>query len=282
MRSIGGWKKVLRRLGWQQKRKLKRRVEQERRRHLFELLEPRQMMVASLSVQDVTVNEGNVANFVVALSEPTDSDVTVDYGEVDSSAVAGQDYVSSPGTLTFAAGGWTASPSGDWEQTVSVSTLAGGRATPNEQFQFVLSNPSGADLDTSLSSAMGTITNIVANADSLSSVIHDHPLTFAASALLGNDTDADGESFQVSHWTQPANGTLAQNGDGSFTYTPDHGFVGTDSFTYEAGNGIANSNDATVSIAVTNTAQPVANNDNSYSTVHNCAVDGSVFTGGAG
>jgi hypothetical protein len=50
--------------------------------------------------------------------------------------------------------------------------------------------------------------------------------------------------------------------NGSFTYTPDPGFFGVDSFTYKANDGELDSNIATVTITVnkTNTA-PVANND---------------------
>ena len=39
----------------------------------------------------------------------------------------------------------------------------------------------------------------------------------------------------------PAHGTLVLNGDGSFTYTPDADYVGTDSFTYRASDGTAQS-----------------------------------------
>ncbi len=44
-----------------------------------------------------------------------------------------------------------------------------------------------------------------------------------------NATDADGDSLTYSP-TQPANGQLAVNGSNQFTYTPDAGFSGTDSF----------------------------------------------------
>ena len=50
--------------------------------------------------------------------------------------------------------------------------------------------------------------------------------------------------------TEPADGTLSFSSDGSFTYTPDSGYLGPDSFTYEATNGYASSAPTTVSIAV--------------------------------
>ena len=51
-------------------------------------------------------------------------------------------------------------------------------------------------------------------------------------------------------------------------YTPNTGFVGVDSFTYQASNGQTNSNIATVSISVT----PFVANNDSYSVVENTAL----------
>jgi hypothetical protein len=45
---------------------------------------------------------------------------------------------------------------------------------------------------------------------------------------------------------------LSLNANGSFTYTPNAGFSGADSFTYEANDGTVDSAAATVSITVTN------------------------------
>ena len=55
---------------------------------------------------------------------------------------------------------------------------------------------------------------------------------------------------------------MTLNADGSFTYTPNANFNGTDSFTYTASDGTAGSNVATVTITVdaVNDA-PVAVND---------------------
>ena len=58
----------------------------------------------------------------------------------------------------------------------------------------------------------------------------------------------------------PAHGVLQLSSDGNFSYTPNNGFLGTDTFTYRASNGEYNSNSATVSILVANHV-PVANND---------------------
>lgn len=48
----------------------------------------------------------------------------------------------------------------------------------------------------------------------------------------------------------PANGTLVLNGDGSFTYVPNDGFIGVDSFSYKASDGKIDSDTAVVVINV--------------------------------
>jgi len=99
----------------------------------------------------------------------------------------------------------------------------------------------------------------VANDDAYST-LHDTLLNVPAPGVLANDTDADGDPLTAVLVADVANGTLTLNGDGSFTYTPNAGFAGTDTFTYQANDGQANSNVATVTIDVTNQA-PVANDD---------------------
>jgi hypothetical protein len=47
-----------------------------------------------------------------------------------------------------------------------------------------------------------------------------------------------------------SDGTLIFNADGSFTYTPDDGFTGEDSFTYFASDGVLNSETVMVTITV--------------------------------
>jgi subtilisin-like proprotein convertase family protein len=81
-------------------------------------------------------------------------------------------------------------------------------------------------------------------------VQQDMSLNVAASGLLGNDTDADGDSLSVSQHTQPTHGTVVVNPDGSFSYTPNPGFTGSDSFTYQISDGTADGNFATVSLEV--------------------------------
>ncbi len=63
-------------------------------------------------------------------------------------------------------------------------------------------------------------------------------------------TDADGDTLSYAIVNQPANGSVALSGS-SATYTPNTGYVGSDSFTFKANDGKADSNVATISVTVT-------------------------------
>lgn len=67
--------------------------------------------------------------------------------------------------------------------------------------------------------------------------------------VLGNDSDAQGDSFVVDSFTNPANGSLVNN-NGVFTYTPGKGFSGTDSFQYTIRDSRGATDTATVTINV--------------------------------
>jgi YD repeat-containing protein len=74
----------------------------------------------------------------------------------------------------------------------------------------------------------------------------------SSSSILNNDWDPEGSSLTASVVTNPANGTLSNfsGSAGTFTYTPNQGFAGIDSFSYKASDGTKDSNVVTVSIAV--------------------------------
>ena len=68
--------------------------------------------------------------------------------------------------------------------------------------------------------------------------------------VLFNDRDADGDELTAVLVDQATNGTVSLNADGSFTYTPNAGFTGADSFTYYATDGSLDSQTQTVNIEV--------------------------------
>lgn len=137
-------------------------------------------------------------------------------------------------------GSFTYSPNLDFTGTDSfvyeITDLAGGRSTATATIlvEPIADDPVADDDQYTVDS--GSTLNAVAG-------VND---------LLLNDTDADGDAFTVATTpvTGVANGTLTLIEDGTFTYTPDSGFVGQDSFTYTVLDGTGASDSATATIVV--------------------------------
>ncbi|MBM3394058.1 MAG: tandem-95 repeat protein [Betaproteobacteria bacterium] len=90
----------------------------------------------------------------------------------------------------------------------------------------------------------------VASSESYS-VTQGGVLTVSASGILGNDSDVDADPITAVLVASTSSGTLLLNANGSFSYTPNAGFAGTDSFTYRVNDGAVNSNITTVTLNVT-------------------------------
>ncbi len=89
----------------------------------------------------------------------------------------------------------------------------------------------------------------------------DTALVLSEDDLLGNDSDPNDDALTVTGVSQPSNGTLTDNGDGTWTYTPDSGYSGTDSFTYTVTDG-TETDTATVTVTVAEpTVNPLASDD---------------------
>ena len=91
-------------------------------------------------------------------------------------------------------------------------------------------------------------------------VTEDTTLIISAPGVLTNDYDPDAEPLTATLVDDVDHGVLILNANGSFTYTPDTGYTGADSFTYEASDGQVNSNTATVLLNINDSNQaPVLN-----------------------
>jgi hypothetical protein len=158
------------------------------------------------------------------------------------------------GTLELNADGWfTFTPEEDFHGTAT--------------FRYVASDGTEQSAPVAVSIAVNAVNDAPVAADDGYAVHAGQALTVDAPGLLANDFDVDGDALSLTRaaFNFPANGTLAVTEDGSFTYTPNAGFAGVDTFSYRATDGTELSNLATVTISVLNEA-PVAVDD-SYSMV---------------
>lgn len=119
----------------------------------------------------------------------------------------------------------------------SLRLLAGGAAVPSDDVQRLLTAERGANA-------------APIAADDKASVDAGSTIDDRAPGLLFNDVDPDGDPLVAMRDSGPGNGMAIVRRDGSWTYTPAPGFIGTDTFTYVASDGLVTSEPATVSITV--------------------------------
>jgi VCBS repeat-containing protein len=102
------------------------------------------------------------------------------------------------------------------------------------------------------------VTNPVFTSSDSFSTMGNAPLAVAAPGVLANDSDSNGNALTASVDAQGAHGSVRVAPNGGFTYTPDSGYSGTDTFTYGANDGVYGSLPTTVTITVNNpvSAQP--------------------------
>ncbi len=84
-------------------------------------------------------------------------------------------------------------------------------------------------------------------------------LTVVLPGVLTNDSDADGNPITAIKVTDPANGTVTLNANGSFTYIHDNGASASDTFSYKVNDGTSDGNTVTVNITVVNNPPVVSN-----------------------
>lgn len=143
------------------------------------------------------------------------------------------------------------------------STGANGQFTytPNvgysgiDSFTYSVSDGRGGSASATVSiivaSAPGANRPPVAANDAYSTALNTPLVVSAGSGVLANDSDPDGDVLSVFVWGAPAHGTLSGTGaNGQFTYTPNTGYSGADSFTYSASDGRGGVANATVAISV--------------------------------
>jgi PKD repeat protein len=87
-------------------------------------------------------------------------------------------------------------------------------------------------------------------ADDYYATYQEMPLSVSAPGLVSNDLHPEKHPLQVANAYGAVGGTIVWNADGSFTFTPATGFVGTATFQYDITDGIVTAGPATASIVV--------------------------------
>ncbi|MFS0517930.1 beta strand repeat-containing protein, partial [Nostoc sp. UIC 10607] len=84
------------------------------------------------------------------------------------------------------------------------------------------------------------------------------PIIISGTTLLGNDTDIDvSDVLNITGFTQPSQGSLVNNNNGTYTYTPFENYYGSDSFTYTISDGQGGSSTATVNLTINEITPPI-------------------------
>ncbi|MEQ8842584.1 MAG: Ig-like domain-containing protein [Acidimicrobiales bacterium] len=180
-----------------------------------------------------TIAEDAPFGLLNVLANDTDSDL--DFLSVSGYDASGIEY----GTLTLQSGGvFRFVPGADWNGVIT--------------FSYTVTDGAGGS-----DSAVGRFTvtpgpDAPIAADDGYAGAEDTDLVVVAPGLLTNDGDPDREPLTVETTpvVVPSDGSVVLAADGSFTYTPDPGFVGTDTFVYRVRDPGGSTDVATVRVLI--------------------------------
>jgi outer membrane protein OmpA-like peptidoglycan-associated protein len=155
-------------------------------------------------------------------------------------------------------------PDGDTLSLVAVGTAAHGSASINagvvtytpaagysgsDSFSYTIRDQHGS---TANGTVTVTVTPVIGNRAPIA--VDDYVETINLAWVLvnavANDSDPDGDAFEIVAFTQPVNGTVVQVAPGQFHYKANAAFCGLDPFTYTIRDSAGNQATATVTVNV--------------------------------
>jgi VCBS repeat-containing protein len=212
---------------------------------------------APTALDDAATTAEDTAATIAVLANDTDADG-------DSLSVAS---VGTPGH-------GTASVNGDGTVTYAPAANYNGA----DSFTYTIGDGQGGTAMATVSVTVGSVNDAPSALDDAATTAED---TAATIAVLGNDTDADGDSLSVASVGTPAHGTATVNGDGTITYAPDADYHGADSFTYTMDDGQGAAATATVSVTVSSVNDGPSASDDAVTTAEDTAATMAVLANDA-
>ncbi len=117
-------------------------------------------------------------------------------------------------------------------------------------FDYTVSDGKGGSASATVTVTVnGTVNAPPVAVDDSGTTAQNAPVTIP---VLANDSDPDGDPLTVVAAAHGAKGTVAVNGDGTITYTPNSKAKGSDSFGYTITDSVGNTASAIVSVLVKN------------------------------
>lgn len=186
------------------------------------------------------------------------------------------------GGATYHEGIVSAGPTGSFSVVTRVHGLAGDVPVVAPGTQFAVGAFCGG-VETTDTDLAQTVFGVLADpgTNEAPGALPDHfdteyetAVSVPAPGMLINDSDPDGDPITAHLYTGPSNGTLTNlMEDGSFTYTPNPGFHGADTFLYYAYDGAESSSDTPVTINVLPPADPPVAVADTYTTAMDTPLD---------
>ncbi|MCO6413443.1 MAG: tandem-95 repeat protein, partial [Thiogranum sp.] len=201
-------------------------------------------------IADVSVNEDTLVTFIDLKTKFDDVE------DADASLVYTITNNTNPGLVSTSIGGsgglninYAADQSGTADITV--------RAT----------DTGGLFVETSFTVTVNPVNDAPVAVDDAYNVVEGSGGFLPPAGVLLNDTDIDSGTLTAIQLSNVAHGNLTLNSSGSWWYTPDPDYNGTDSFTYKANDGSLDSNVATVTLNIAPRNDPPAGADSTVTTL---------------
>ncbi|WP_157964648.1 VCBS domain-containing protein, partial [Algibacillus agarilyticus] len=145
--------------------------------------------------------------------------------------------------------------------------------TGNDSFTYTVTDAgSGESLTQTVSVTVAAVTDLTAADDSFNATED----TVLNGSVAGNDSTTSGGTLSFAKASDPSHGTVTVNTDGTFSYTPNSNYTGSDSFTYtvtdaDSGESLTQTVSVTVAAVTDLTAA-----DDSFNATEDTVLNGSV------